>query len=104
MGKRLPNTPRSKVRAALRQVWLRSRERNAALKREDRTCQSCKRKASMAKGKEFKVEVHHKKGVLNWEVILGEVYKHLLCHPDNLDVLCKECHLKLHKEEEELLK
>ena len=34
MGKKLLTTPRSRVKAALRQVWLRSRERAAALKRE----------------------------------------------------------------------
>jgi hypothetical protein len=37
MGKKLPYTPRSKVRAALRQLWLRSRERAAALKAANRT-------------------------------------------------------------------
>lgn len=31
MGKRLATTPRSQVRSALRQLWLRSRERRAAL-------------------------------------------------------------------------
>ena len=36
MGKRLPYTPRSKIRNILRRyIWLRSRERAAALKREN---------------------------------------------------------------------
>ena len=99
MGKKLPTTPRSRVRAALRQVFLRSRERAAALKREQNTCECCKRKASKAKGKEFKVEVHHKRGVLNWSKILDLVYEQLLCDPELMQVLCKECHAEEHSEE-----
>lgn len=99
MGKKKPNTPRSRVKAALRQVWLRSRERAAALKRENNTCQHCKRKASKAKGKEFSVEVHHIDGILNWDKILTLIYEQLLCDPVNLEVLCKECHLKEHEDD-----
>ena len=96
-SRKKPETPRSRVKSALRQVWLRSRERATALKRESYTCQKCHRKQSMAKGREFKVEVHHKKGILNWDKIMTLVYEHLLCNPDNLEVLCKECHEKEHK-------
>lgn len=102
MGKKKPNTPRSRVKAALRQVWLRSRERAAALKRESNTCQCCKRKASKAKGKEFKVEVHHLDGILNWDKILTLIYDQLLCDPSHLEVLCKECHLEKHEKEKEI--
>ena len=56
MGKRLPYTPRSKIRNVLRRyVWLRSRERAAALKREKYSCMECKKKQSKAKGKAFKL-------------------------------------------------
>lgn len=99
MGKKLEYTPTSRIRQTLRQLWLRSRERAAALKREKHTCQICKRKASTAKGKEFKVEVHHKEGVLNWDEIFRVVREFILCHPDNLEVLCKNCHDNLHKKE-----
>ena len=92
MGKKLPTTPRSKVRQALRQVWLRSRERAAALKREKYTCQKCGKKQSKAKGKELKVEVHHVHGVLNWDKLLDAVYEQLLCDPKFLEILCVECH------------
>lgn len=95
MGKRLPNTPRSRIRSVLRQLWLRSRERAAAIKRDKYTCQMCGRKQSKAKGKEFSVEVHHKHGVANWELLIDLVYEYLLCHPDKLVTLCKECHEKL---------
>jgi predicted HNH restriction endonuclease len=97
MGKKLPNTPRSRVRAALRQLWLRSRERAAALKREGNTCQICKRKASKAKGKEFSVEVHHIDGICNWDKLIDLVFEQLLCDPSLLEVLCKECHEKEHE-------
>jgi len=87
-------TPRSQVRSALRRLWLRSRERQAALKRDRYTCQGCRVKQSRAKGREVKVEVHHVEGVLNWELMLDYVYRHLLCDPKHLETLCKECHEK----------
>lgn len=95
MGKRKASTPRSRVRSALRQLWLRSRERQAALKRDDYSCQVCKAKQSRAKGREVFVEVHHRDGVTNWDEVIDSVYHHLLCNPDFLETLCKECHKKM---------
>lgn len=99
MGKKLPNTPRSKVRNALRQLWLRSRERAAALKREKYTCQRCGVKQSKAKGKEQKVEVHHKEGIGNWEIVIDAIISEILCDPSNLEVVCPNCHDKEHEEQ-----
>lgn len=96
MGKKLAGTPRSRVRSALRAVFLRSRERAAALKREKNCCEACGVKASVAKGREVKVEVHHRQGILNWNEIIDLVYKQLLCDPAGLEVLCKACHEKQH--------
>jgi predicted HNH restriction endonuclease len=96
MGKRLPHTPNSKIRAALRQLWLRSRERNAAIKRTGNRCQMCGIKATLAKGREVKLEVHHVEGVLNWEELFAAVRRHLLVHPDKQMPLCKSCHDKQH--------
>ena len=96
MGKKLPNTPRSRVRAALRQLWLRSRERAAALKRSGNTCECCGVKASTAKGKEQKLEVHHNAGIVDWEPMIDYVYRHLLCPPEHLTVFCPECHKEEH--------
>ena len=94
MSKRLPTTPRSKVRAALRQLWLRSRERQAAIKRDRYSCQECGIKQSEAKGREVKVEVHHLDG-MNWEHLIDSVYESgLLCGPKYLQTLCKKCHEK----------
>jgi len=94
LGKRLPYTPRSKVRSALRMLWMRSRERAAALKRDQYRCQCCGGKQSKAKGKEFRVEVHHKAGIANWEELIDSVYRHLLCDPKDLITMCVECHEK----------
>lgn len=91
MGKKLPTTPRSRVRAALRQLWLRSRERAAAIKREQNTCECCGKKGSVAKGREVKIEVHHLEGI-QWDRIIEYIYRHILVNPDALEVLCKECH------------
>lgn len=87
-----PSTPRSQVRSALRRLWLRSRERAAALKRDGYKCCDCGIKQSRAKGREVYVEVHHTEGVLNWELMLDYVFNHLLCDPKLLETLCKECH------------
>jgi Predicted restriction endonuclease len=97
MGKKQPNTPRSRVRAALRQLWLRSRERAAALKAESYTCEMCNKKQSKAKGKRVDIEVHHLDGGVDWEYLIDEVYRVLLVNPDRLQVLCKQCHADLHK-------
>lgn len=91
MGKRLPYTPRSQVRASLRRLWLRSRERQAALHRDGYRCQHCHRKQSRAIGHELKVEVHHLNGI-EWERAIDAVYEYLLCHPDKLITHCPQCH------------
>ena len=89
-----PTTPRSRVKNALRIVWLRSRERAAALKRDNYTCQRCGVKQTMAKGHEVKVQVHHKEGIANWDAVVNAVYEHLLVDPVHLETLCVECHKK----------
>ena len=94
-------TPNSKIRQALRQLWLRSRERNTAIRRDKYTCQKCFRKQTMAKGKEFKVTVHHKNGIDNWEEVVNVIYEKILCRPEHLECICRECHLKEHSKKEE---
>ena len=97
MPTKKPYTPRSKIKNALRKLWLQSRERAAARKRDQYTCQMCGKKETRAKGKEFFVEVHHKKGIQNWDHVIDVIYKDLLCNPEDLQCLCKECHLKTEK-------
>jgi len=91
MGKRQSATPRSQVRSALRKLWLRSRERQAALKRDKYSCQFCGVKQSRKKGAEVYVEVNHLDGI-EWNQILEYIFKHLLVDPQKLEVLCKPCH------------
>lgn len=86
-------TPRSQVRQALRLLSLRSRERATALKRDGYCCQSCGMKQSKRKGMEVSVEVHHLDGI-EWEKLIDIVYEMLLCDPDRLQTLCKDCHDK----------
>ena len=93
-----PITPNSQIKGALRKLWLRSRERAKTLKDAKYTCQGCGRKQTRAKGQEFLVEVHHKEGVLNWDEMYKAIRRYLLTDPDKLEVLCKECHDKKHKE------
>lgn len=102
MGKKLPTTPRSRVRAALRNLFLRSREHAACLKREQNTCQICKRKASKAKGKEFSVQVHHIDRIKNWDKIIDMIFEQLLCDPAFLQVLCRDCHDQEHADDKNI--
>ncbi len=96
MGKKLSYTPRSRIKSALRQLSLRSRERAATIKRDKNTCQICHRKGSAAKGREVKTTVHHKNGI-KWDKIIEFIYKELLVPPEQQEVQCKECHDELHK-------
>jgi len=92
MAKKSLFTTNSQIRSALRRLFLRSRERAKRLKDDKYTCQKCGVKQSKAKGKEVKVEVHHKIGVENWSALYDAVRKYLLCDPDHLETLCKKCH------------
>ena len=94
MPKKLPYTPNSQIRAALRRLSLRSRERGAVLRRDGYACCRCGKKQSKAKGKEVQVEVHHKNGVTNWELLFDVVRQELLCDPELMETLCKSCHSK----------
>ena len=97
MGKKLPYTPASKIRQALRLVWLRSRERAAALKRTGYCCSRCGVKQSVAKGREVKLEVHHTDGI-DWDGLLADIRKRLLPDPSRLEPMCKACHDKITEE------
>jgi 5-methylcytosine-specific restriction endonuclease McrA len=100
MGKKLPHTPSSQIRSALRKLFLRSRERSSAIKRDGYTCQRCRAKQSRAQGRMVFVEVHHKAGVQNWEKLIEAVREYLLCDPSHLETLCKDCHDGEHDGEE----
>jgi 5-methylcytosine-specific restriction endonuclease McrA len=88
----------SKIKSHLRNLWLRSPERAAAMKRDNYTCQKCHRKQTMAKGKEFKVQVHHLHGIGNWDKVCEIIKQELLCDPEFLQTLCKECHDQVENE------
>ena len=87
-----PITPRSQIVHALRLLWLRSRERAECMRLAQYTCNRCRKKKSMKKGFEQKIEVHHKAGVGNWDKIVDCIREELLTTPDKLECLCPECH------------
>jgi len=99
MGNKKPYTPNARITSALRQLWLRSRERAAALKRDNYTCQSCNVKQSTRKGHEQKVVVHHNKGV-KWDEIREYIRKELLVNEKDLTTLCPKCHDLIHRLDE----
>jgi len=92
-SRKKPNTPRSRIRAALRQLWLRSRERAKAIKDGDRRCADCGIKASVAKGREVKLEVHHDPQI-DWDGIIDLIFERILNAPQY--PLCKACHKERH--------
>jgi predicted HNH restriction endonuclease len=99
MGKKSLHTPRSRVKAALRQLWLRSRERAKALKDAGYRCTECDVKQSVAKGREVKLEVHHLSEI-DWKELIDLVYEKLLSVPQV--PLCKPCHkIETEKQNEE---
>lgn len=99
MSKKLPYTPNTLIKHALRNIFLRSRERTASIKANGGCCAECGRKQSAAKGREVKLEVHHKNRVTNWNRIYEVIREELLCDPSELVPMCKECHVKHHEEE-----
>ena len=99
MAKKNPEvTPLSQIKNAIRQVWLRSRERSSAIKRDKYTCQECGAKQSKAKGKEIQVCVHHKEEI-DWGDIVIFIREKVLQTPDKLVTLCNNCHDKIHGKE-----
>ena len=97
-SRKLPYTPSSIIRNALRRLWLRSRERSAALRREGYCCcQVCGVKNSKAKGREVLVEVHHACGHIRWDELESVIRLELLQSPEDLVCLCERCHDDVHK-------
>ena len=91
---KLPSTPRSRVRAALSQLFLRSRERAAAIKRTGNCCEACGAKfraKATANGPECRGTVHHLDGGAIDEV-MDLIFSRLLCDPARLRPLCGPCH------------
>ena len=88
----IKKTTKAKIRSHLRLLWLRSIERSQALQLAGYSCQHCGVKQSKAKGREQKVEVHHKSHINNWDLIAEEIMDKLLCPVSELEVLCPVCH------------
>jgi 5-methylcytosine-specific restriction endonuclease McrA len=95
-SRKLPTTPRSRIKNALRQVWLRSRERAACLKASGHCCERCGTHASVAKGREVKLQVHHRDGI-NWDGIVDAVIAAMLPNSARLESLCEQCHAAQHE-------
>ena len=85
-------TSRARIKGQLRQMWVRSYERAATMKRDGYSCTECGIKQSKKKGFEVKINIHHKEGIDAWDEIIDLIEKHLLCAPDKLETLCEDCH------------
>jgi predicted HNH restriction endonuclease len=91
---KLPHTPQSQIKSALRKLFLRSREHHTVLKRSGYCCERCGIKQTKPKDKEkwVIIEVHHRKG-MNWPELIRLVREYLLCPAEDMEALCKKCHL-----------
>ena len=79
---------------------LRCRERAKALKESGHTCNKCGRKHSKAKGKECKVQAHHKNPIAQrdgWNKCIEDIRKYVLVPWTEWECLCEECHKKEHE-------
>jgi predicted HNH restriction endonuclease len=90
-------TPRNRIKGMLRQIFLRSKERQQALQKTGYCCERCGVKQSAAKGKVVKLNVHHIHGIKVWDKIIEMIYDELLCPPNELEVLCVDCHKEEHE-------
>ena len=99
--KKRTETPRGLIVTTLRKLFMWSPERNAALARDDKTCQVCGKRESKAKGKECSIQVHHiQEGDINWDRIERVIRAELLCPAEMLICLCKEHHKECHQKGE----
>lgn len=98
--RRLPVTPNSQIRAALRMLSLRCREIAQAKKEQNNTCQICGRKGSVSKDHPCKTNMHHRNGI-RWAEMLACIRKELLQTPADYVCMCDTCHIKHHKDEME---
>lgn len=84
-------TTRSRIKGELRRLFVKSTERNEAMKRDCYTCQHCHLKQSKKIGHEVSVQCHHI-NMIDWDKLIDVIQDKLLCDPDLLQVLCVDCH------------
>lgn len=93
-------TPRGRVKNALRLLSLRCRERAEAMKRAGYACGRCGAKKSTAVGKEVRVEAHHCDPIAAENAmnrIIDMVFEYVLVPPERWEILCADCHKREHE-------
>jgi predicted HNH restriction endonuclease len=86
---------KTRVRSALRRLWMISPERSDCLRAWGYKCADCGAKQSVAKGRECKLDVHHLDGI-DWGEVKGNDVTQLFPDPSRLVPLCKACHKARH--------
>lgn len=92
-------TSRSRIKGELRRLFVKSAERNEAMKRDNYTCQTCFRKKSVKKGSEVSVECHHENEI-DWDKLIDIIQQVLLCDPSLLHCQCVECHADISRQQQ----
>lgn len=89
-------TSDSVIKSAVRTLWLRSKERRAAIRDQGNRCRRCNAKESSRKGAEVAIEVHHLKGEIDWPKVIKFIREEVLVDPSELELLCGTCHHLAH--------
>ena len=87
-------TPKSKIKSLLQRLFLWSRERGYVVKTGTALCQNC----GSDQGRKKDMHVHHVKPT-DWQRIYDIIYQELLVPPEEMVLICKNCHSELHKRE-----
>lgn len=85
-------TSNSTIVNCIRRLWLYSKERKAAVKDQNNRCQRCATKGIKNRFEEIVIQVHHRKGEINWEKIINFIREEVLVDPSELELLCGKCH------------
>jgi len=80
------------IKSFIRKLWMQSRERTAAIRDQGHKCRRCNARETSRKGIEVSIEVHHRKGEIDWEKIISFIRQEVLVDPSLLDVMCMTCH------------
>jgi predicted HNH restriction endonuclease len=91
-------TPLGQIKRAVRLCWLRSRERNQAIKDAGRACTKCGKHSSVAVGRKVVINAHHTHGI-DWDGICRDIRDRVFQTPADYTVLCEDCHHELHENE-----
>lgn len=97
---------KSRIISALRKIWLYSPLRAEALRRSKvgpklYKCEHCEQEFDSIQVNHIEPVIDEKEGFVSWDKFINRL---LECSPDNLECLCKNCHERITKQQQEIRK